>query len=771
MLIFILICICNDHFVGKMYGYLGTQEGTLNAMQHNKFYALGKSIYPLRWFIIGLWMMIVLACVPFLPHIITPFKTTGFTDEHSVSSKAADYLSKKLGYDSNNKFLIIYTSKTLLATDPAFVDNIKKSLSELKNFPIKHEIIFPDNNKKQISKHKHTAYVVVIIQSIQPINDKLLAQFLSSIKTPQHMTIQLGGEPIFVENVNKQTQTDLYRADFIATPVAIITLIFIFGSIVAAILPIVLGGGCALIILTTLYFLGHAFTLSIFTINIALLLGLCLSLDYSLFIISRFRDELHKGLDIKEAIAVTQATAGRAIFFSGLAVFISLSALLLFPINILFSVAVGGLAAVFVAVFTAIILLPAVLAVLNTRINLLSVRIRRKNKGPRFNCWRKIAEIVVHRPLIFFFSSLVLLLTLGYPILSVKFGVSDFHIFPEHSESRQFFDIYSEKFHESELTPITLLMQTNNHPILSYKNISNLYNFTNKLKRNPLIAEVNSIVTTDPQLSKHQYYELYKLHKGLINPHVKTLLATTTRHYFTVINVISKYQINSPKTGTLIKELQKTKVSPGMSMELTGSPVSNLDVMKSISHILPFAILWIMVFTYLILLVLLRSLFLPLKAILMNLLSLSACYGALVFVFQEGYFHQLFNFQPQGMLDISLVVIIFCAIFGFSMDYEVFLLTRIKESYESTHDNDKSIIFGIEKSSRIITSAAIIVIFICGSFLVADVLMVKAFGFGIAVAIFVDAFLIRTFLVPATMTLVKKWNWYLPKWLDKILPK
>ena len=178
-----------------------------------------------------------------------------------------------------------------------------------------------------------------------------------------------------------------------------------------------------------------------------------------------------------------------------------------------------------------------------------------------------------------------------------------------------------------------------------------------------------------------------------------------------------------------------------------------------------------MVFTYLILLVLLRSVFLPLKAIVMNLLSLSACYGALVLVFQEGYLHRLLNFEPQGMLDISLLVIIFCALFGFSMDYEVFLLTRIKESFELYKENKKSIVFGIEKSSRIITSAAVIVIFLCGSFLVADVLMVKAFGLGIAVAIFVDAFIIRTILVPATMTLMNRWCWYLPKWLDRILPK
>ena len=749
----------------------GNQQGTLNDMRHNGSYMLGRIIYPLRWFIIALWVAVVLACVPFIPNIISPFKTTGFVDEHSKSADAGRYLNMKLGYDSTNKFIIIYTSKTLSATNPLFIDQLKKSLSDLKTFPIKHEIIFPDTNEKQISKDKHTAYVVVIIKSNKPINDKLLDQFKSLAKKPRHMTMQLGGEPIFVENVNKQTQTDLYKADFIATPVAIITLIFIFGSLVAAVLPIILGGGCALIILTTLYFLGHAFTLSIFTINIALLLGLCLSLDYSLFVISRFRDELHKGLDIREAVAVTQATAGKAIFFSGLAVFASLSALLLFPINILFSVAIGGLTAVFVAVFTAIVLLPAVLAVLNTRINLLSVRFRKKNKHTQFNSWRWIAEKVVYRPYVCFISILIVLLLLGYPFLSAKFGVSDYHIFPQHSESRRFFDIYSEKFNERELTPITILMESHTHPILSYKSISNLYDFTNKLKFNPLIAQINSIVTTDPQLTKHQYYELYNAHNHEMNNVTKQLLAITTRHHFTEINVISHYPINSPKTNTLIKDLEKMKLHNGMTMALTGTPIDKMDVLKTISHLLPFAILWVIVFTYLILLVLLRSVFLPIKAILMNLLSLSACYGALVLVFQDGYLHQLFNFQPQGMLDISLVVIIFCAIFGFSMDYEVFLLTRIKESYELTHDNQKSIIFGIEKSSRIITSAAIIVICICGSFLVADVLMVKAFGFGIAVAIFVDAFLIRTILVPATMTLIKKWTWYLPTWLDKILPR
>ena len=739
-------------------------------MQNTKFYQLGKFIYCFRWPIIGLWLLIILSCIPFLPNLIAPFKTTGFIDEHSPSAGAENHLNKELRYNSNNKFVIIYHSPKLLATSSTFLNKIKNSLTDLEDFPIKHEILFPDN-KNQISKDKHTAYVVVIIKTNKTITDKLLAQFKEAIKTPSHMTVQIGGEPLFIESVNEQTQRDLYKADFIATPMAIITLLFVFGSVIAALLPIVLGGGCALIILTTLYFLGHLFTLSIFTLNIALLLGLCLSLDYSLFIISRFRDELDNGLKIVEAIAVTQAHAGKAIFFSGLAVIASLSALFLFPINILFSVAVGGMVAVMVALLIAIILLPAILAVLNTRINFLSVRIFNKNKKNGFKFWRWLAEKVVKRPLLYFFLVLIFLLMLGYPFLFAKFGISDYRILPEKSESRSFYNTYTNKFDIKEINPILLVVKSKSTSILSNDNISRLYDLAQKLKKNPLIKEVKSIVSSDAKLTKKQYQALYSSSKSKSQSDIKKLLTTTTHKNLTVITLISKYPNNTPQSKKLITSLHKLKVSHGLSIELTGKPISDSEVLASIYHILPYAILWIMIFTYFILLLLLRSLFLPLKAILMNLLSLCACYGALVLIFQEGHLSQLLNFEPQGLLDISLLVIIFCALFGFSMDYEVFLLSRIKESYEVTGENTGSIIFGIEKSSRIITSAAIIVIVLCCSFLVADVLMVKAFGLGIAVAIFVDAFLIRTILVPATMDLIKKWNWYLPRWLDKILPK
>ncbi|ASQ46329.1 Membrane protein YdfJ [Legionella clemsonensis] len=739
-------------------------------MQGHFFYTLGKFIYPLRWFIVVFWLLVLLASLPFLPNIISPFKTTGFIDETSQSAKAEEYINKKLDYNTANKFLIIYRSPTLLATNPQFIQKIKQSLEDLKDFPIKHEILMPEDNKSQIAKDKHTAYVVVMVKSSEPLKDRLLTQFEKAIKKPKGMTVELGGEAVFVKDVNKQTQTDLYRADLVAAPVAIVTLLFVFGSVVAALLPIVLGGGAALIILTMLFFLGYIYTLSIFTLNIALLLGLCLSLDYSLFIISRFRDELHHDVPVSEAIAVTEETAGKAVFFSGLAVLVSLSALFLFPINILFSVAMGGIVAVIVAVLTAIVLLPAILSILNRRINLLSVRFHRKGKK-RASFWYWLATKIVKRPLLFFFPVLLFLLMLGYPFLSAKFGVSDHRILPETSEHRRFFDTYAKKFNIESLNPILVLIQTPHSYILSKTNLDNLYDLAQRLKKDPAIDNVNSIVTTDSKLTKNQYYHLYNDNKDSRSKSLKQLLATTTSYSFTVMNIISKYPINSPETQELIATLRDMSVAKGMEIELTGTPVINKEVLESISRILPLAILWIIIFTYLILLVLLRSLFLPVKAILMNLLSLCACYGALVLVFQEGYLSQWLHFEPQGMLDISLLVIIFCALFGFSMDYEVFLLTRIKECYEENRVNSNSIVFGIEKSSRIITSAALIVIVICGSFLVAEVLMVKAFGLGIAVAIFVDAFLIRTLLVPSTMALLQSWNWYLPKWLDRLLPR
>ena len=735
------------------------------------FYRLGKSIHQWRWFIIVVWLALFATSIAFAPKLLHPFNAIGFTDPTSESAKANQLLNDKLGY-SYNRFIVIYKSEILRATQPQFLKEIKYSLQNLDHFPIKHQIIYPDANNKQISRDKHSAYAVVLFKSGEEADHNLLDQFRAIVKTAPHLTMQIGGESIFLDDTKNQTQKDLFSAEYIATPVAIITMLIVFESVVAACLPIVLGGVCALLILFTLFCIAHACSLSVFTINIALLLGLCLSLDYALLIINRFREELKAGHSSKVALAITQATAGKAVFFSGLAVFVSLSALLMFRINVLFSVGMGGVAAVLVAVAIALTLLPAVLAVLKDRINLLPVRILpRSKKKDRFHFWHWIVAKVVKRPFVFFFPILFILLSFGYPFLNSKFGISDFRILPKNLESRQVFETFKTDFSESKLAPILVVVQTPNKSILTKKNISELYDFGQFIKKDPSIEEVNSIVNTTPSLTKDQYVMLYTKGKNHLDPGLKKLLETTTKDNLTVISIFSKYDNNSEINKEFIRELRNKKLGNNMTLQITGPSVNTMDALKSMSHTFPYAFLWIVGFTYLILLILLRSVILPLKAILTTMLSLCASYGLLALVIQQGYLHELLHFEPQGLLDVSLLIIIFCALFGISMDYEVFLLTRIKECYEQTGDTVKSIVFGIERSSKIITSAAIIVILICFSFMSAEVLIVKAFGLGIAVAVFVDAFIIRTILVPATMAILGKLNWYSPKWLNRLLPK
>jgi RND superfamily putative drug exporter len=737
-------------------------------MQSGLFYKMGACLYQCRRFFVLLWVLLLVSSIPFLPHVMEPFKAIGFTDQHSSSAKANDLLNNTVGY-SYNRFMIMYSSPSHLMTDPDIQKAIVSSLSGLQRFPIQHQIIYPTVYNKQISPNKHTAYAVVLFKSSQEADSSLLEKFKQSIQKPTLMDMKIGGEPIFLDDTKKQTQVDLYKAEYFATPIAIVTMLIIFGSVVAASIPIVLGGVCALVLLMMLFGLGQLVTLSVFTLNIALLLGLCLSLDYSILLINRFREELNLGRSTKQALSITQATAGKAIFFSGLAVFISLSALLLFPINVLFSVGMGGLAAVLSAVLIALVLLPAILAMLGNNINKFTLNFLKRDATVKSTYWMWLVTGVVKRPWLFFISVLLLLLFLGYPFFSAKFGISDFRILPKTSESRQVFDAFKSEFGESKLAPILLIVQSKHKNILAKESIDQLVDLKNVLAKDSRIDDISSIVSISPKLTKSQYEKMFATNIKQQSPGIQKLLEITTKDNLTVMTITSKFSSNSQQTKALIRDLRKIQLSE-LTLDVTGTSVNSIDVLASISAMFPYALLWIVCFTYLVLLVLLRSLILPLKAVITTMLSLCASYGVLTVMIQQGFMHTFFNIEPQGMLDISLLIIIFCALFGISMDYEVFLLTRIKECFEQTKDNVTSIVVGIERSSRIISSAAVIVILICFSFMSADILMVKAFGLGIAVAVFVDAFIIRTILVPATMTLLGKWNWYLPQWMDKLLP-
>src|SRR3990167_3147262 len=552
-------------------------------MNKSMFYHFGRFIYPARWLIVILFSLFFIICIPLLPRVTAQFTDTGLTDPHSQSDRADQYLHHHLNYFSN-RYIVMYQSKLSFVHDKTFSEEIRYSLSGLNRLPFTYKIIYPDENKKQISKDQHSAYAIVLLKSNQKLSNKLLKKFKSSVKKPHHLTMLLGGEPIFQSDIQNQTQLDLIKAELIATPIAIITLLFVFGSVMAAIIPIILDAVFTVFILALLYFVGHKISLSLFTINIALLLGVCLSLDYTLFIIGRFREELAGGRPIVEALAITQATAGKAIFFSGLAVLVSLSALFFFPVNILLSVGVGGVTAVAFAVLVSIVLLPAILAILQKKINYLPIKIFKHKDSKKEGYWLwSVAKITKH-PWVFFVIIMTVLLWLSYPITEIKLGLSDFRILPKSQASRQVFDVLKTNFNENELSPIIVMVKAPTEDFLTKNNIRSLYLFTKKLKTNPNIDNISSIVTTDPQLSVSQYQGLYTAPKQYQSPAIKNLLMLTTQHDFSVVTLTSNYPSMSSQSKQIVESLRDAKLSGGLKAQVTGVTANTIDVMNKIGR-------------------------------------------------------------------------------------------------------------------------------------------------------------------------------------------
>jgi RND superfamily putative drug exporter len=584
----------------------------------------------------------------------------------------------------------------------------------------------------------------------------------------------VGGEPTYISDVNQLSQSNLIRGELIALPLSIIALIFIFRGVLAAFLPIVTGIVSIATIISILIFLGYQFEFSVFVLNIATMLGLGLSLDYTLLITYRFREELSLKRSNIEAMKITLNTAGKAVFFSGLVVLISMSSLLFFPINVLYSIGIGGVIVVLVTVLASLTLLPAMLCVLGESVNKWPVTVlgsTHLRESAHDNYWYKTAKYVMKYPLRFLIPTVIFLLILGYPFLHVKLNNSDATILPTWTESRSLLDNFKKDFNANAMTPIEILIKANNKDIFTKNNISKLYDYAHELKKDPRVKKVESIVTISPSLTKRQYMQIYASNHLPFNDFQKQFLHDTTKGPYTLMMVMSKYPTNDQKTFDLVQTIREHSIEKHFSQQVTGNTAIIIDTIHSSYQLFLKTIGIISLITYIVLLVLLRSVVLPLKAILMNFLSLSVCYGMLVFIFQEGHLSHLLNFQALGNTDLNLPILLFFTLFGLSMDYEVFLMTRIKEFYEKTGDNIESVALGIERSARIITSAALIVVIVSFAFATADIVFIKAFAVGAALAVIVDVSIIRLLLVPATMRLMGDWNWYLPRFLDRILPK
>lgn len=535
-----------------------------------------------------------------------------------------------------------------------------------------------------------------------------------------------GGEvPTFVD-INAQIEQDLARAELLSFPILLLLLVVVFGSLAAASLPLAVGGISILGAFTLLNVATQFADVSVFAINIVTLLGLGLAIDYALFVVSRFREELAAGFSVEDAVARTMATAGRTVAISGLTVAVSLGALLLFPMNFLQSMGLGGIAAVVVAMVAALTTLPALLGVLGHRVDSLRLPWRRgKAVGTASGegAWARLARWVMRRPLIVTAVTVTVLAVLGAPFFQVAFGGVDARVLPADAESRVASDLLAEEFPSASSAPIDVLVEGVDQGSLE--------------SATQTLADV---------------------------PGVTGVAVTAAEGDAAIVSLAYAGESSEDSAQQVVADVRDLApdLAPGVEVSVTGETARLVDLMAGIGDRLPWAIGYIVVVTFLLLFLAFGSVVLPIKAIVMNVLSLSATFGVLVWGFQQGNLEGLLGFTSTGTLEATQPVLMFAMVFGLSMDYEVFLLSRIREEWDRTGDNTLAVSRGLQQTGRIITSAALLFVVVAGSFATSGISFIQMIGVGLAVAVVIDATIVRAFLVPATMRLLGRWNWWAP---------
>jgi uncharacterized membrane protein YdfJ with MMPL/SSD domain len=743
------------------------------------FDALGRFTVRRRWWILATWAVVLVAAVPFAPRAPAALSAGGFILADLESARAKQLLQDELGVEAS-AFVLLYTSDTLTAGTPEWQAAVEAATRDVAGAPHVTRILSHVLAPSQVAADGHTAYDIVFLDLPPDDSPNAIPGVMARLHEVPGLTVRTGGGPAFYGDVQAVTETDLQRSEVISLPLAALALVFVFGSLVAAGVPLAVGGAAVLVALAAIFVIASVMPMSVFVLNLATLLGLGLSIDYSLLMTSRFREELanRDGADrVAEAVRVTVATAGRAVFFSGLTVLLGLLGLVLFEFMILRSVGIAGAIVVGLAVASALTLLPAILAVVGTRIDRLAVRrvtITPGADGP----WARLARRVMRHPVAVLVPTLSFLLLLGVPFLHVRFNAPDSTILPPSVPSREAYDILAREFGEGEFAPLALAIRTTGDATTP-DNVAKLYDYSRRLEADPRISRVVSLVDVDPRLTLAQYELLYAAPGGPPDRFVAAALGATTKGDLTAFTVYTRYGPNRDEGRALVHELRDPASPlappPGVSVLVGGGAADVDDVVSRVWADFPRTALFIVVTTFLVLFALLRSVVLPVKALVMNTLSIVASFGALVWIFQDGNLSAGLGFQPLGFVETTQPVILFCVLFGLSMDYEVFLLTRMKEVWDRTHDNTEAVARGLERSGRIITSAALIVIVVASSFAFADIVLIKALGIGIAIAVALDATVVRALLVPATMRLLGHWNWWMPARLDRaigrILPR
>jgi trehalose monomycolate/heme transporter len=704
------------------------------------FEALGRVMYRRRRWVVALALAFVAFAGVWGTGVFGAMTGGGFEDPDSDSSRAVEVAERELGRDSAD-VVVLYRSDDLTVDDPGYRAAVDDSLRALPDGLVDRTTTFWSSGAPSlVSTDRQSTFAV--LQLTDGEDEAAIEQIRDDLTAPGLET-SIGGNAVINTDINGQVSADIARAESISLPILAVMLVIIFGSFAAASLPLAIGVTAILGAFTALRGFAMVTDVSIFAVNIVTIIGLGLAIDYGLFMVSRFREEIRRQPDVESALARTMATAGRTVAVSGITVAVSLAGLLIFPQVFLRSMGFGGMSAVLVAMLAALTLLPALLAMLGPKVDALSVRpwLRRVFRRPvgappteDTGAWYRIAHVVMRRPIVFTVATVTLLVVLALPFLRVEFGGIDERALPAGTESRVVAETIREDFPEDPSGPIEVVLTL-----------------------------PDAVDSAAGGAALQQYVAAVADVPGVDAATVTGAAGTTAR-----VGIAYDGDPVAEEARALVNEIRDVPAPAGGEVLVGGQSAVLTDLLESLGALLPWMALMVVTTTFVLLFLAFGSVVLPVKALIMNVLSIGASFGALVWIFQEGHLSGFLDFTPTGFVEATQPILVLAIIFGLSMDYEVFLMSRIREQYDLTGDNTAAVATGLQRTGGIITSAALLLLVVIGAFSLSGITFIKMIGVAMLIAVVVDATIVRILLVPATMRLLGRANWWAPGPLGRL---
>jgi len=682
--------------------------------------------------------------------VSTMLSAAGFTDPDAESNRANRVLVDEFDRGFVNLNLLVESPGPVSAPEPrAVIDGIVTGLRSTERVA---RVISPSEVPDPVaaglvSEDGRSALVIAYLSGDESQGMSYSAELIERYAGDRGsgITVSAGGPGAIYGQIGEQSRRDLTLTEAIVLPITFLVLVWVFGGVLAALIPLAVGGFAIVGSTAILRGLAEVTEVSVFALNLAVAMGLALAIDYSLLLVSRYREELADGSDPRDAIRRTMRTAGRTVVFSAVTVALCLATMAVFPMYFLRSFAYGGVSVVALAAVSALVVAPAAILVAAGRIG------KAKRRGPLTESrWYAWALAVMRRPKIAAAVTVIPLIVVGLPFLDAKFGFPDDRILPASAQARQVGDQIRTEFTQDAGSPISIVIEYDDGP----RNVE-IGSYAAELSRDPAVVAVSAPDAT--------YV------RG--GPAAPPGGEAGTRDDSTFLTVSTTAEPFSAGSEEVLNRLRAVAEPTGATVLFSGAEQSNRDGVDSIVKRLPLLLTLIAVVMFVLLFLLSGSLVIPLKALLLNVLSLTTTFGAMVWIFQEGHLGGL-GTTVVGTLEATLPVLMFCVAFGLSMDYEVFLVARIREfwlaSDRSDAANERAVALGLAGTGRIVTAAALVMAITFAGLIASQVSFLRMFGFGLAVAVLMDAIVIRSVLLPALMVLLGRWNWWAPQPLARL---